>query len=1034
MSLDHVNGVGGVEIGDQMSEVVSERLQLIEVLFHAALARPVDAREAFLADACGGDEALQREVSELLAITSGDDLLARSSAPGPTITLATGSHLGPYEIEALIGAGGMGEVYRARDTRLHRTVALKLLPAHLRANADLRVRFEREARAVGSLTHPNICALHDLSHEGKLDFLVMEYADGGTLADALRNGPLPIATTLRVGASVALALAAAHAKGVVHRDVKPSNIVLTADGVPKLVDFGLALTGTAVETPTTGGDSRMTRTGIFAGTPQYMSPEQVIRQPLDSRTDLFSLGLVLFECVTGRRPFDGGTLSASLKNLMFAAPRSMRALRAEVPAELERLVLKCLEKDAATRQISASELASSLTRLERNPRHEASRTRRFVRWTAAATVLLVASAGIAWERRDAPVTTRPTTSDATLAFHPRDSVLMSTFDNRTGDRQFDRTIENALEYELNNSPYVTIVPPDRVDAALKLMLKPADTTVDAATGREVALRDGDTRFVIGGDISRFGAGYVMTVRVIEPSTGATVATTREESAGLDGVQRTVHRLSNWIRLTLGEAPVAVMRDDARLEKVTTPSLRAVQLYSEARRVFDRGEMSAAEAMFTAALAEDPGFASAHIWLAWALANQRRPQDVIVARAKRAADLASTTTERERYWILASYYLLTGQNQLALGQLEALTQRFPNDFWAVRNLSVVYMRLGRADDALEVAPRVADIQREDFVAQAMAAANLFQAMGIDQAQPYIERSERLLSKPVSSSQGWGDAAKVWLLLLPAHQHWAAGRASEAAKVLDSVKNRPEFQLDPSKTLHMLGTLRLALGQLTLADHTFDRITDANQRALDKSAVALARNDMPTVIALINAAKPTDFAAVSLLVEAGDLDGAQRLLDKMPDKDPTHSQWTAEQIKEARGDTDQITRALKNGVPWARVMTGVRTYYYSETLARAAARTGNVNDAIRILEQIRPVGARAYAFFTQSGCAWMRTQILLADLYRETDQIDKARAIERGLLSQLAVADSDYPLLVELRRRAAAATADASTPPMQRSPQT
>jgi serine/threonine protein kinase len=1010
---------------DGLVAVVNDRLQQIETLFHAALAYPVGAREAFLTDACGGDEALRRDVNELLAITSSDDLLARPSAPGPPSALAAGSHLGPYEIERLIGAGGMGEVYRARDTRLRRTVALKLLPAHLRADADLRVRFEREARAVASLSHPNICALHDLGHEGELDFLVMEYVDGETVAETLRRGPLSIAMTLRVGAAVASALAAAHAKGRVHRDVKPSNIILTGDGVPKLVDFGLAVTATTVEALTAGTDSYVTRTGVFVGTPQYMSPEQVIRQPLDSRTDVFSLGLVLFECLTGRRPFDGDTLSTSLKNLMFAPPRSVRALRAEAPPALEQLVLKCLEKDAAARQISASELASKLARLEQDPRDNASRSWKLVRWAPAAMVLLVSAAGIAWEREGAPAKPSPPPVVTGLAFHPRDSVLVSTFDNRTGDRQFDRTIESALEYELNNSPHVTVVPPVRVDAALKLMLKPAGTTVDAAIGREVALRDGDTRFVIGGDIGRLGAGYVMTVQVIDPSTGVTVAATREEAAGLDGVQRTVHRLSDWIRLTLGEAAVAVKRDDALLEKVTTPSLRAVQLYSEARRVFDRDDYPAAEAMFTAALAQDPDFASAHIWLAWTLATQRRPQDVIVARAQRAADLAATTTERERYWILASYYILTRQDQLAVGQLEALTQRFPTDPWAGRNLTRVYMRLGRNDDAIRLASRLADIQRNSFVAQVTAAMSVLQTQGIDQAQPYVDRAQGVLSQADPNPEGWGNPARVWLLLLPAHRDWAAGRASQAAKVLDVATNRPEFQLDPNTTLHLLGKLRLALGQLTLADLTFDRMTNAGLRSLDKSEVALARNDVTTVGRLLNADRPVDFAAASLMVLAGDLNGAQRLLDGMPKTDPTHARWTAEQIKEARGDTDQIRRALDNGVPWARVMTGDRTFYYSETLARAAAKTGNVNGAIRILEEIRPVGARAYPFFNQSGCAWMRTQILLADLYRQTQQIDKARAIERGLLAQLAVADPDYPLLVELKRRAADSTAGTAT---------
>jgi serine/threonine protein kinase/Tol biopolymer transport system component len=342
---------------------VSDRLKQIERLFHAALAKSSGARDAFLAEACGDDEALRREVTELLALTADDDFLERPPASASGIELAPGTRLGPYEIEALIGAGGMGEVYRARDTRLHRTVALKLLPSHLRAHPDLRVRFEREARAVAGLNHPNICALYDLGHDGEFDFLVMEYVDGETVADALRRGPLSIDATIRVGTAVAGALAAAHAHGLIHRDVKPSNIIFTREGAPKLVDFGLAMMATAPDTPSAGSDSRVTRTGVFVGTPQYMSPEQVVRQSLDSRTDIFSLGVVLFECLTGKRPFAGDTQSAYLRNLLSAPPRSIRAFRSDVPAGLERLVMRCLEKDAAERQISAFELASGFTHL-----------------------------------------------------------------------------------------------------------------------------------------------------------------------------------------------------------------------------------------------------------------------------------------------------------------------------------------------------------------------------------------------------------------------------------------------------------------------------------------------------------------------------------------------------------------------------------------------------------------------------------------------------------------------------------------------
>ena len=301
--------------------------------------------------------------------------------------LEPGVRLGAYEIVALVGAGGMGEVYRARDTRLDRIVAIKILPP---GNPDLKVRFEREARAISSLDHPNVCALYDVGHEGAIDYLVMQFLEGETLASRIERGPLPLSDAVRVAGEVASALQAAHRRGIVHRDLKPANIFLQSNGggdIVKLLDFGLAirrapdagsqaLTASGVET----SKSTVSQPGLAIGTLPYMAPEQVEGQPLDARADVFAFGAVLYEMITGQRAFRGATRLGVVGSILHDDPPAMASLRRGVPVELDRLVKKCLAKRPSGRFASASELVAEFGRIQgladRREAWRASRTRR----------------------------------------------------------------------------------------------------------------------------------------------------------------------------------------------------------------------------------------------------------------------------------------------------------------------------------------------------------------------------------------------------------------------------------------------------------------------------------------------------------------------------------------------------------------------------------------------------------------------------------------------------------------------------------
>src|ERR1700758_3703578 len=281
------------------------------------------------------------------------------------MTLSRGAKLGPYEIQVPLGAGGMGEVYRARDTRLERAVAIKILSAHLCQNAEARDRFDREARAISSLSHPNICHLYDVGQQDGASYLVLEYLEGETLADRLRKGSLSLEQVLRVGAEICQGLEKAHRSGVVHRDLKPSNIMLTKSGA-KLMDFGLAKAAVAAVGASSSSDSLatmsqpLTEQGTIVGTFQYMSPEQVEGKEADSRSDIFSLGAVLYEMVTGKRAFEGKTLVSVAASILEKEPEPIRTVQPLTPASLERVVRKCLAKDPDARWQSSGDLASEL--------------------------------------------------------------------------------------------------------------------------------------------------------------------------------------------------------------------------------------------------------------------------------------------------------------------------------------------------------------------------------------------------------------------------------------------------------------------------------------------------------------------------------------------------------------------------------------------------------------------------------------------------------------------------------------------------
>ena len=400
--------------------MTSDRWEHIFTLFDAALARPEAERAAFLTDQCGEDAHLRQEVESLLAahgdaegFLSGRPARAGAanvdqSGPAPP-SLTRGMRLGVFDIESFVGAGGMGEVYRARDTRLDRHVAIKVLSPDAATDPRGRARFAHEARAIARLSHPRICSLHEMGHQDGVDFLVMEYLEGETLAARLRKGPMPLTQALRTAVEIAEALAAAHAQGIVHRDLKPSNVMLTAGGA-KLLDFGLA----RLRAPAVSGLSPASRAlpsshtapGLIAGTLPYMAPEQLEGNEVDARADIFAFGAVLYEMITGRKAFEGTSQASVISAILSSDPPAVAVLQPLTPPALDQVIHNCLAKDRNDRWASAHDvllqlewIAGHLSAVTVAAGVAQNRRRELLAWTMAAMAGLALVVLWAWSLR-----------------------------------------------------------------------------------------------------------------------------------------------------------------------------------------------------------------------------------------------------------------------------------------------------------------------------------------------------------------------------------------------------------------------------------------------------------------------------------------------------------------------------------------------------------------------------------------------------------------------------------------------------------
>jgi tRNA A-37 threonylcarbamoyl transferase component Bud32 len=617
-----------------------DRWQKIEALYHAALDRDPPARAAFLDGACGNDGELRREVESLLAeAPTGQGLLDRPAgvlAESAPIELKPGAQLGPYRIEGLIGEGGMGKVYRARDTRLGRTVAIKT------SSARFSERFEREARAVAALNHPHICHLYDVGP----DYLVMEYIEGSPI-----KGPLGVDQALQYAEQICGALDAAHSSGITHRDLKPGNILLTKHGI-KLLDFGIALMEAGPDDPTM---MHRTLSGAVMGTPAYMAPEQWEGKRADARSDIYSFGCVLYEMLTGKRAAAdrGGAIQLS----------------GEVPPELGRIIAKCLETDRQMRYQHASDIRADLIRLKRDseslPAVVAAPPKRQW-WIPSTAAALVAAAAGAW------FAVGP--AKAKLTDH--DTIVVADFVNKTGDPAFDDTLRQGLIVQLQQSPFLSLISDQKIHATLKLMGKPADASLTGDAAREVCERVG-ARAVLAGSITSLGTHYVINLRADQCASGDGLDNQQADASGKDQVLKTLGDMTGRFRSRVGESLATVREHNVPLEEATTPSLEALKAYTRGISLsgtrFDDGARQ-----FQRATELDPQFAAAWSLLAIDYSNLG---ETALSRdsAIRAYQARERASGPEKFNIEYSYHRnVTGNLEKAWDSVSLWRETYPRD--------------------------------------------------------------------------------------------------------------------------------------------------------------------------------------------------------------------------------------------------------------------------------------------------------------------------------------------------------------------
>ena len=764
-----------------------EEWQRIKQVSMDALERPEAERQAYVTRACDGDASLAREVLALLQSVDRASDLFENPALATRRALTPGVQLGPYEVLGPIGAGSMGEVYRAQDHRLGREVAIKVLPVVFTADPDRVRRFEQEAKAAGGINHPNIVTIYDIGSDDGEPYVVSELLEGETLRERLER-PMPIDAAVEFARQVAEGLAAAHAKGIVHRDLKPENLFVTRDDRVKILDFGLAkLMAGAGAAPAEG-----TQPGTVMGTAGYMAPEQVRGGHVDHRSDLFALGAILYEMLAGRRAFDAPSSVETMHAIVASEPANLPEVRPEVSDRLAGVVTRALEKDPEQRFQSARDLAAELHGISATHAAHADGTRprrgrsMASRLAAAAALGAVVLIGFVLYRQLRPP-----------AIVERDSIVVGDIVNETGDGVFDGALKQALLIQLEPSPFLSIVSESAVRQALRMMGRSADDRLTTDVARGVCQREG-AKAIVTGSLAALGQRYVINLNAADCLSGDAFAREQEEADRKETIVAALARATTRLRSKLGESLSSVERFDAPAERATTSSLEALKSFSQGVSARARGADGQAITFLNRALELDPNFPMAHIRLS-SIFSTAAEFERAARHAKAAFDKKDLVGERERLAIEYGYYKrVTGELDRAIAALEVFRQTYPRDADPSLNLSSIYSQTGdyesAAKEALDAirlkapaAQATAALARARLAMKQFDEARKFSETGSTATLSVAQRSflyylsfiagdEATMQKQVASTAG--TAGEPYVRVWHAHAAMARGRVRDS----------------------------------------------------------------------------------------------------------------------------------------------------------------------------------------------------------------------------------------------------------------
>ena len=862
-----------------------EQWAQVNDLLHEAMQLAPERRAAFLDEACASDASLRHEVESLLAA----DQQAGSSflQSPPTVGFVKGDRLGDYEILSLVGAGGMGEVYRARDLRLRREVAIKVLPASVSCDPERLRRFEQEAMAVAALNHPNVLAVFQMgTYEGK-PYVVSELLGGETLRELIGRGRIASHRAIDYALQVARGLAAAHEKGIVHRDLKPENLFITKDGRVKILDFGLAKLTRArfssANTNLTIGEE--TEPGVVMGTVGYMSPEQVRGQTIDQRADIFAFGTILYEMLTAQRAFQKPTSAETMAAILNDEPPPISQIGLQIPPGLQRVVRRCLEKNPEQRFQSAHDLAFALEGLSDSSSAGAQvkqpgLSKRWIRIAAAlAATGIAAGLCIWWKHREAKL-------------KKRDSIVIADFANTTGDPIFNETLKDALGVSLRQSPFLDVRSDEKVIATLRLMTKPIDTALSPQVAREVCQRT-QSKAYVSGSIASLGRQYVLGLKAVNCSNGDVLAEEQVTAADKEKVLESLGTAASRIRGELGESLSSVQQSDLPIQQLTTSSLEALEAYNLGSKAQLEGKgVSAALLHFLHAIELDPNFAHAHSSagvMYRALGDYARSREQLT----KAYSLRHRASASENLLMQADYYqLVLGDYDKALGLYQEMTESYPQDEVTVpwSHISGIYSDLGQLENALECDRRLVRLAPDipyfypwlidselklGRLSEAHKTYDLAIFKGLDEAslrrQRYVLAFVEGDTKGMAEQTAWfdGTSARVqnYMLRLQARTEAYRGHARAARELTQRTLDAPPQAGD-------VGWAAFQHLDAASREAAFGNLRDASKQAMAALDLAPENEDVES-------------GAAEILARTGDTGRARKLADDLAKRFPQHT---------------------------------------------------------------------------------------------------------------------------------------------------